>query len=117
MSELQPILDKLPPGVAHWITGLVVWMGLARLVAKFFSGWLQGRLTAALADAAKDAKGAAAVHAVLDSHPYRVLAFLLDWTCSIKLPCHVDFHALTAEKTGTGTKVVPPTETKDKDKP
>lgn len=98
MSELQPILDKLPPGVAHWVTGLVVWMGLARLVVKLFSGWLQTRLTSALARAARDAKGAAAVHAVLDAHAYRGLAFLLDWTCSLKLPCPADFRELVKQE-------------------
>lgn len=92
MSELQPLLDKLPPGAAHFLGGLIVWIGVAKFVMKPFNGWLQTRLTEALSRAARDEKGAAAVHAVLDTRVYRVTAFLLDWTCSVKLPTHADFH-------------------------
>lgn len=100
MTE-QDLLNLL----THRLVWLPVVMGVARLIMKWFSGPLQARLAARMAQAATGGDQAEQHdwEEVLSTRGYRVLSFTLDLLFSIKLPTLWDF---LREKT-QGTSVVP----------
>lgn len=102
MNELQPLLDLLG-GKGAWIGTVIVWMGALRLVAKFFSGWLQGVFTKGLqgvVDSIETDDDALAAR-ILASLWYRALAFVIDLLTSIKLPSSQSLRDLQAAKDKT----------------
>ena len=87
MNELQPLLDLLG-GQGKPLITLIAWIGALRLVAKPVSAVIQGFFTKLVAKAIEtpEADDDAAIARLLSCWPYRILAFLVDWGASIKLP-------------------------------
>lgn len=75
-------------GKFPWIAGVLTWVLMLRLVAKPVSGWLQGLATKALlyVQGTPETDDDAWIENILKSKAYRVVAFLVDWTTSIKMP-------------------------------
>ena len=73
-------------GDQGWVARVVAWMGTLRLVSKLFSTHLENFLTAACAASADDPWFRRKLQRILASRPYKVLAFLVDYFLSIKLP-------------------------------
>jgi hypothetical protein len=71
---------------------IVAWMGTARLFAKLFSSWLQQAAERAIAivTATDDPYDDKLVARLFTSKPYRIIAFVVDWIISIKLPLRLD---------------------------
>jgi hypothetical protein len=102
-TDLQPLMGAL----AHrftWLPALMTFMGGARLAMKWFSGPLQAKLTARMAQAATgpDQEEERDWETVLRSRRYRVVSFALDMTCSFKLPTLADFLQLKNKSTTNG---------------
>jgi hypothetical protein len=96
METLQPLLNLL--GGDHGrLAQVIALIGSARIALKPFNLWLQAQLTA-LVDSCQDRTDFARpdhVRALLESTPYRLLAFAVDLLSSIKLP---DASALTVHR-------------------
>lgn len=86
-SVIEPLL-KLMGGHGSWLVTLVAWMGALRLVAKPVSAVIQSFFTKLVAKAIEtpESDDDAAIARLLSCWPYRILAFLVDWGASIKLP-------------------------------
>lgn len=87
MNELQPLIDLLS-GKFGWLSTVFAWMGAMRVAAKPISAVLQDGAAKFIASAIEsesddDDRLAASI---LGSRTYRLLAFVLDWVASIKLP-------------------------------
>ncbi|MDE2099096.1 MAG: hypothetical protein KGL39_17715 [Patescibacteria group bacterium] len=98
----------------HRFPWLLLAIGAARLVMKWFNGPLQARLTARMVAAATGPDSAETRDwaLVLSARGYRVLAFALDLLFSVKLPTLADFLRLRAAgKEQTGDAVSGPTTT------
>jgi hypothetical protein len=101
-TDLQPLMGAL----AHrftWLPALMTFMGGARLAMKWFSGPLQAKLTARMAQAATgpDQEEERDWETVLRSRKYRVVSFAWIW-CSFKLPTLADFLQLKNKSTTNG---------------
>lgn len=71
-----------------WATTLLVWVGTARFAMKPIASWVTAAITRALAYVRNtpETDDDALLQRVMRSKVYRVLAFLVDWTASVKLP-------------------------------
>lgn len=101
MAEtLNPILDLLGPYQKQVLTFITL-MGALRLLAKPISGWLQGLFTKLVlfVQGTPQTDDDAWVERILSSKVYRVLAFLVDWGASIKLPSSDSVKQLATEGT------------------
>lgn len=97
MSEtLQPLLDLLG-GTQGRMGQFVAFVFAARIALKPINLWLQAQLTW-LVDSCQNRTDFARpdnVRALLESFPYQLLAFVVDWVSSVKLP---DSSALTVHR-------------------
>lgn len=80
---LSKLLNQWP-----WLAGLMGWILTARLFAKPFSGWLQNAMDKLLTftKSTPQLDDDEFVAKLLASWPYRLVAFLVDWSTSVKLP-------------------------------
>jgi hypothetical protein len=101
-ESLQPLYSLLA-GKLGWLPALMGWMAALRVAFKFVSGAVQTRLSSKLAEIAgeNDADEIGWIEGVLRQRWYRVLAFLVDLVCSVKLPSLAMFDAARA-KAGNG---------------
>ena len=76
-----------------WAATLVFWAGAARLLLKWVSGPIQRGMESALLRMAADEEGYQMVLLGLRHRAYRTLVFVLDLTCSVKLPTLASFLA------------------------
>ena len=76
----QAIANNLSPQVVVWFWKVTAWMGIARLVMKPVSGLLLGVMTRIVAIKPKFALS------LVNSNFYQVVAFLCDYSSSVKLP-------------------------------
>lgn len=74
-----------------WAAKFIFWAGSARLLLKWVSGTLQHAMDGALWRMAEDEEGRELVRRGLRSVWYRTFAFLIDLTCSVKLPTLASF--------------------------
>lgn len=87
MSELQPLFDLLG-GKISWLATALAWIGALRLVAKPVSAWVQTLFSKLVAKVTEtpEPDDDELVARLIKSWPYRILAFLVDWVASVKLP-------------------------------
>jgi hypothetical protein len=95
MQDIQPILDFLTKHVP-WLGPVLVGIGSARLLLKFFSGYIQAFLTRTMASiaASEDRDDDALLAKLLTNKGYRVFSFVVDMFLSVKLPTIYSFVAL-----------------------
>jgi hypothetical protein len=86
MSEIQPLLDLL--GAKHgWVAAAVAWIGALRLALKPFGAGVARFVAAAVEFCRVAGPGEVSwMDRVMHSVPYRMLAFLVDYVASVKLP-------------------------------
>lgn len=87
MTELDQAL-KVLGGDNGTVVQILAWMGALRVVFKLVSGKIQESLERAMTvvSSTEDTTDDAVVQKIITSPPYRVLAFVIDWATSIKLP-------------------------------
>lgn len=106
MNELQPVIDWLL-SKWPWLAGT---MATARIFAKPISGLLQSFLTklALYVVATPETDDDVWVTKIVTNPIYRVLAFLLDWILSIKLPTEASLAVVLAAEANLNKPTITP---------
>lgn len=86
-DELKPLYELLTAQFG-WLPAIVAWIGTIRVPARLFSDWIQSALTRAvsLVLASPEKDDDELLQSLLNSKPYRLLAFAVDLLASVKLP-------------------------------
>lgn len=107
MSELQPLLDLLS-GKISWLATALAWIGALRLVAKPVSAAVQTAFSKLVAKAIEtpEPEDDELVGKLIRSWPYRILAFLVDWIASVKLPTSDSLRQAIANEDKPGPPIV-----------
>lgn len=93
MNEIQPFLELLQ--AKHgWLAAIAGWIGFLRVAAKPFGNWLQSALSKFIASAPDYAR------ACVDNRAYQLFAFVVDLSCSVKLPTAVSVVRQIEEEKG-----------------